>query len=245
VIGHLVNTSSFCKACDLACNYCRNAYGSFASDISGVRKLQIPSSPFIEGPSEFLQSIPQCDILIPIGLHPDILATIPSLAQKSYVKAVIVPIEDRRWCLPGLREELRHELARLGIDSAFPKPFCSLAPTGASMVDAFVERYRIGRPLLEIDLRGKLIANTHVLRSAPCGSTWFVAQQLKWMDVESHEAIRQAVSNAHHRYPCTASMEVDPELGDTILHESGKIIWRAVAMALDQVHRPILRAARA
>jgi hypothetical protein len=113
------------------------------------------------------------------------------------------------------------------------------------MVDAFVERYRIGRPLLEIDLKGKLIANTHVLRSAPCGSTWFVAQQLKWMDVESHEAIRQAVSNAHHRYPCTASMEVDPELGDTILHESGKIIWRAVAMALDQVHRPILRAARA
>ncbi|MDD3565233.1 MAG: DUF166 family protein, partial [Methanothrix sp.] len=40
------------------------------------------------------------------------------------------------------------------------------------------------------------------------------------------------ISEAHHAYPCTASMEQDPEIKDTILHKAGYIIREAVEDAI-------------
>ncbi|MGQ9468947.1 MAG: DUF166 family protein [Nitrososphaerales archaeon] len=74
-----------------------------------------------------------------------------------------------------------------------------------------------------------------VLRSAPCGSTWYVAQQIKLCKIDG---IEQVISNAHHGYPCTASMEFDSELKDTILHKAGYIIREAV---LDAINRACIR----
>ena len=55
----------------------------------------------------------------------------------------------------------------------------------------------------------------------------FVAKKLKWSDMKDY---RETVSDAHHSYPCTGSMERDPILGDTILHEGGYIIRRVWKM---------------
>ncbi|MEM3584643.1 MAG: DUF166 family protein, partial [Nitrososphaerales archaeon] len=47
--------------------------------------------------------------------------------------------------------------------------------------------------------------------------------------------IEQIVSKAHHGYPCTASMDFDPELKDTILHKAGYIIRDAVLNSINRV----------
>jgi len=44
------------------------------------------------------------------------------------------------------------------------------------------------------------------------------------------------ISKAHHAYPCTASMTRDSELGDTILHRAGYIIFEAVYKGVKDRH---------
>ncbi|MGQ9468950.1 MAG: hypothetical protein ACUVTD_03880 [Nitrososphaerales archaeon] len=47
VLGNLVNLPNFCKACNLACSYCRINYSLFASDICGVDLIKEESSKFM------------------------------------------------------------------------------------------------------------------------------------------------------------------------------------------------------
>ena len=44
---------------------------------------------------------------------------------------------------------------------------------------------------------------------------------------------KETISSAHHAYPCTASMEKDAQIGDTILHEAGYIIRKSVEEAME------------
>lgn len=229
VIGNMVNLPDFCKACDLACGSCRVKYSCFASDVCGAFRVTNELPAVIDDPAPYLPRIlPDVDVLLAIGLHPDLLAALPTLAETAHARATIVPIEDPKWCPPSLRNELQHTFDDLGVESAFPKPFCSLDATGSGLVESFVRRYQIGRPVIEVSLLGSRISEARVLRSAPCGSTWYVAQQIKWSDANDREGLEQVISKAHHGYPCTASMEMDPELKDTILHKSGYIIREAV-----------------
>jgi hypothetical protein len=101
------------------------------------------------------------------------------------------------------------------------------------LVRRFIAEFGIGRPevRVEVDRRGRM-AHVAVLRSAPCGSTWFVAKQLEGIEVENKRELYDRISESHHSYPCTASMEKDRELGDTILHRAGYIIRAAVEAAL-------------
>ena len=230
VVGNLVNLPTFCKSCDLACGYCRIGYGSHVQDVVGLHPVPPNLPPFLDNPNDYLpNSPPKADVVIPIGIHLDILAEIPSVASRCEAKAVIVPIENRNWCPPALRARLLDELNALGVESAFPKPFCALEESGSKVIDEFIRRYSIGRPKLDMEFEGYLIKNVVVRRSAPCGDTWYVAQKLRFTHVKD---LNQNTSNAHHGYPCTASMDVDPELGDTILHKAGYIIRQEVHAAL-------------
>ena len=233
VIGNMVNLPDFCKACDLACASCRVKYSCFAPEVCGAFRVPNELPELIDDPEPYLpRTIPPVDLLLAIGLHPDLLAALPQLAERAHARAAIVPIEDSKWCPPSLRSELQHSLGSLGIECAFPKPFCELDAKGGGLVEAFVRRYQIGRPIVEVSLLGNRISEVRVLRSAPCGSTWYVAQQIKWSAADDLESLEQVISKAHHGYPCTASMETDPELKDTILHKSGYIIREAVEDAL-------------
>lgn len=236
VIGNMVNLPDFCKACDLACGSCRAKYSCFASDVCGAFKVSSETPDVIDDPEPYLpRFLPRVDILLAIGLHPDLLASLPQLVRTARAKAAIVPIEDPKWCPPSLRNELQHSLNGLGIECAFPKPFCELDARGGGLVEAFVRRYQIGRPVIEVSLIGNLISEARVVRSAPCGSTWYVAQQIKWSTADNLEDLEQKISKAHHGYPCTASMEMDTELRDTILHKSGYIIRDAVEKTLARI----------
>ncbi len=229
VIGNMINTSSYCKACGFTCNYCRQLYGSFAKDVHAVYRMPSDLPAFIDEPEKYLPIDPlECEVILAVGLHPDLLAATPALARKANAKAVIVPLENRNWCHRGLQRQLEKALDEIDVESAFPKPFCALE-TGTPTVNHFIQRYKIGLPLLKVKTDKDRITDTQVLRSAPCGSTWYVAQQIRWTKISD---IEDTVAVAHHAFPCTASMDVDPEIGEPILHLAGFAIRKAVKDAI-------------
>jgi hypothetical protein len=135
-----------------------------------------------------------------------------------------------------LRKLLEEKCQDLGLESAFPKPFCSLEPSeGKQVISRFVTELQIGRPLLKISTatRGKseVIDSVMVERSAPCGSTWYVARKLMGVGTR-REVLYDALAKAHHSYPCTATMNVDPEAKEPILHIGGYIVREEVEKAL-------------
>ena len=232
VVGNLCNSSTFCQACSLACSYCRLTYGSFAQDIYRMDKIPENLPLFMEEPEKYLpENLPNCDLVLAIGMHPDLLSAIPTIVKRTNAKGIIVPIENRNWCPRGLKRQLEEKLQDIGIEHAFPKPFCSLEETGSPVIDGFIERYKIGKPLVEVEVTDGMISNAWVTRSAPCGSTWYVAQQIKKSRITQ---IVDTVAIAHHAYPCTASMDIDPEFNEPILHIAGYNIRGAVKDAIER-----------
>ena len=132
--------------------------------------------------------------------------------------------------------------AELGMEASFAKPFCAMLPDPAKPnIAAFLDAAGIGRPSIEVVVQKSREGKDHIVaanvkRSAPCGSTWFVAKRLLGLEPDQPD-IRERISEAHHAYPCTASMERDTELGDTILHKGGYIIREEVEDAFKKAKR--------
>jgi len=227
VIQNLINPSNFCVSCGELCNHCRQVRKSYANLLVGIHEFPEDLPPFIEEPSQFMPpKLPECDLILAIGIHPDLLIALPEVVQKTGAKAVIAPAEDSKKTPAGVLEQLRKELEAMDVEFEAPKPFCALEKTGKPIIDAFVD-LGFGKPVLRIEMSpdGKMFIGAGVLRDAPCGSTWFVAKKLSWTDISGY---KETISGAHHSYPCTGSMDKDPQIGDTILHKAGYIIREAV-----------------
>ena len=239
VIRNLINDPCFCKACDLHCDFCKYGVYSYVQDIHAAIELPDPADlpSFIEEPERYLpKKIPTVDICIATGIHQDLLLALPPRLKREGIKGLITPIEDFREVPLGLQKQLEEECEELAIEYAFPKPFCALEPTEAKpLISKFVQKFKIGKPSLRIttEKRNKLkmIQSVAVERSAPCGSTWYVAKKLIGKEVQK-EKIRDVVAKAHHSYPCTSTMSVDPEIGEPILHKAGYLIREAVESQL-------------
>jgi len=239
VIRNLINDPSFCKSCGLHCDYCKYSVYSYVRNILAAMQLPSPSElpAFIDNPENYMpKTIPKAHLCIASGLHKDLLLELPRHIQKVGIKGLIVPIEDFNEVPSGLRKQVEEKCQEVGLENAFPKPFCSLEPAeDKPIISRFVTELKVGRPLLEISTakRGKyeVIDSTIVRRSAPCGSTWYIARKL--MGVEARKEIwYDMVAKAHHSYPCTATMNVDPEVKEPILHVGGYIIREEVEKAL-------------
>jgi len=233
VIGDLINDRSFCKVCGASCTDCRwKTNWSYAKMIAGVNSPPENLPTITDNPQDYLpKNPPRCDVILSIGIHVDLASALPLLAQQTAAKAVIVPVEDPKWMSRGLQGQLDKELAEMGVESAFPKPFCSLEETARPMIDSFINEVKIGRPVMRINLKGSRIMDVEVLRSAPCGSTWYIAEQIKNAPILGLE---ERIALAHHSYPCTASMEYDPVLKEKILHKGGYMAREAVKKAIDE-----------
>ena len=235
VIGNLINYSTFCISCADACTHCKEAKYGFADRINGLFKLPEPSMlpVFIEDSAEeyLPQEVPDADIAIVSEIHNDLLLELPPILKDSGIKAMIVPQESAAGIARPQVEEI---CSREGIEVVFPKPFCELQPQDDKpVIRSFIAEFGIGLPevRVEMDRRGRIV-HVEVLRSAPCGSTWFVAKQLEGVEVENKLELYDRISESHHSYPCTASMEKDREIGDTILHKAGYLIRAAVEKEL-------------
>ena len=235
VIRNLINDPSFCKACGLHCDFCKYGVYSYVQSILAAIELPDPADlpKFIEKPEKYLpKKIPTVDVCITTGIHQDLLLALPPRLKREGIRGLITPIEDFREVPLGLQKQLEKECKELAIEYASPKPFCALEPVEAKpLISEFIQEFKIGKPSLRITTENrnklKVISGVSVDRSAPCGSTWYVARKLVGQEVQKEE-IRDVVAKAHHSYPCTATMVVDPEIGDPILHKAGYLIREAV-----------------
>ncbi len=205
---------------------------SLAASIIGIEELSKGLPSFVEDVSPYLpDNMLESDLLIVLGVHPDILASLSQIIEKTGATAVIVPLEDPTWCPLGLQKQIESDLEEMQVEYSFPKPFCSLKHDKATpIINEFIELAKMGSPIVEINIDSELFSeDCRVIRSAPCGSTYYVIDNLKAKHISD---VEKEISKYHHAYPCTASMAIDNILGDTILHKAGYMIKAAVKNAM-------------
>jgi len=245
-VGNLINDDEFCKACELLevnvkCDKCRENIQNYSGNIYFYEQVGKNAPDLIENAGRFLPNeLPKVDFLLVVGIHQDLLAELPYYLKEKHIKAVIAPIEDPKWIPPGLQVQVLEDFEKFGIQAAFPKPFCSLSTElnefnkvgfnvtkDRSHIIEFIQHFKIGEPIVSFLLNkdGKSIEDTCVIQSAPCGSTYFIVQQLKSRYIANGEiSLNERISKAHHSYPCNASMDQDSILRDSILHVGGFLV---------------------
>ncbi len=148
-------------------------------------------------------------------------------------QAVLAPIDNEAWLPRGLARQLHGWLERQGVACATPKPLCSL--TGSDYAVARRKRVSYANPLIaafarhfgqpelriSVDPETRLIQAVDVDRDAVCGCARFVAQGLVGLSADDAE---EKSGLLHHHYPCLASMGIDSDYGDTLMHISGNLL---------------------
>jgi hypothetical protein len=213
-----------------------------ASETWQIEVWQTPTvmPPVLDYPEDYLpESLPPADLILSLGELPGVAELIPDIAKMTGAHAVVAPIDNVAWLPVGLARQLRGWLERIGVACVTPKPFCSLTPTHTNalrlreeyhdpLISQFAEHF--GQPAFEatVDQTGQIV-KVQVVRDACCGCAHFVAEKLVGTQVD--DAVEQAGLH-HHHYPCQASMGVDVQFGDTLMHVSGNIMKDAVAEAI-------------
>ena len=196
-----------------------------ASNIVGMEEFPQDLPEFIEDFTSYIpQNLPPADLIIAVGLSGDINMIVPYIAQETGAKSAIIPVYDPQQLPPGLQKEIKESAPNVRI--VFPKPFCSLEPVGDAPIDEFATRF--GKPVLFIK-SDKYIKKVEVLRGAPCGSTDYIARGL-W-STPAEEAESNATLKLHN-YPCNASTDTDPAVGDTSMHLASYQIKEAIKRGL-------------
>jgi thymidylate synthase len=173
------------------------------------------------------------DIVIAVNIHEEILLELPALSATAGGKAIIVPREDPTWTTLWLRGELAKKCAALGLEVAFPKPFCSLSDRPEHpVINKALADLKIGQPEIRLKVKNGLIERVEVLRSAPCGDTYYVAEKLKGkpLDELSTWAFKFWAS-----YPCLGAMVFDDDYQDLLQHAAGHILLAATEDAVGRV----------
>jgi thymidylate synthase len=185
----------------------------------------------IDEPEEFLPAdLPKADLLVYVGQDRKLAELIPDIAQLCQAKEVIAAVDARAYMPIGLANQIKRRLTRMSIQSTFPAPFCSLTESQAEgpLTREFASHY--GQARMLVTIKDGLIMQVDLLRGAPCGNSLYVAQRLPGIKVE--ESVEKA-GLLFHAHPCMASMDMDRELGDTILHIAGHLVKNAVKEAVE------------
>jgi hypothetical protein len=194
--------------------------------------------PVIDYPEDFLPpELPPADLILAFGEHRGIAELLPDIARMTGARAVIAAVDNEAWLPRGLARQLRGWLHDMGVNCVTPKPLCSLTETHYDVArrqriaydDPLISEFAryFGRPELHItvDPQTRLITAVEVERDAICGCARHVAQGLIGVSVDDAE---QQAGLLHHHYPCLASMGIDVDYGDTLMHVSGNLIKDAV-----------------
>ncbi|XRP96221.1 DUF166 domain-containing protein [Methanocaldococcus sp. 16A] len=223
---NLLNEPDFCRICD-DCYNCRGTW-SFKDNVKNIVIDEVYEE-FIDNPYDYLPELPEGDVCI-AQLHEDLLYELPLLLKEKNYKALIVPSETPHDLSPALRRDLSRVCKEYNIEFENPKPFCSLEKKeNNEFINKFIDYFKIGKPELKIEVEDNVVKDAKVKISAPCGETYYIAKRLKGKTIND---LKEEIANAHHNYPCLASMEMDKELGDTILHKAGYIAIESVEKAI-------------
>lgn len=187
--------------------------------------------PLIDDPDDFLpETLPEADLLLALGDNAGLAQMVPDIVERCGARAVIAPIDRNCALPPGLVRQLGEWLTAMNVAVVFPKPFCSLTeetynrpPIQQKYDDPLIRKFaaRFGRPAFETTVENGTINDVVVLRSSPCGSSRHVADGI--IGTAATEAVDESAMLLHH-FPCLASMDIDTDYLDTLMHESGNIM---------------------
>ena len=155
-------------------------------------QVEQPTSMFadeIEIPDDKLKILENADLLITYTLHPDLTLDLVEMLHKS-VKWIIVAA----WRGEGFKNQVE----RFG-NVTCPENMCDLEENGNTVFDEFVSKF--GKPIVKINCQGDKIVDIEVVRSSPCGSTFFVAEEMIGKDLKD-APIKAGLKLQH--YPCRA-----------------------------------------
>ncbi len=199
---------------------------SFSSSIVGIHEVSEDLPEFIDDVSIYMpDNLPEADLVIAVGLIGDINLLTLLVAEGTGAKSILVSVHDPKGMPPGLMQEIKETADDKGLVVVFAKPFCILQPMGDPFIDEFAGK--LGKPVMEIEFDDH-VKSVKVVRDAPCGCTTFIAEELVGAPVEEAEHVADI---KFHNYPCQASMSVDRNFGDTILHIAGYQSKEAVRRA--------------
>lgn len=192
----------------------------------------------IDYPEDYVpDTLAPADLILSLGEHKGIAELLPDVARVTGAQAVLAAIDNEAWLPRGLARQLRGWLKDMGVDCVTPKPLCSLTETHYSLARRQHIEYNspliakfarhFGRPELRLttDPDTRQITNAEVLRDSVCGCASYVAQGLVGVSVDEAE---YEAGMLHHHFPCLASMGIDADYGDTLMHISGNIIKDSV-----------------
>lgn len=200
--------------------------------------------PVIDYPEDHLpDDLPPADLILSFGEHPGVAELLPDIARMTGARAVIAAVDSEAWLPRGLARQLRVWLEDMGVACVTPKPLCSLTDTyygighrrQVEYDDPFIAEFarHFGRPDLRITVHpeSRRITSIEMLRDAVCGCARYVAQGLVGLSADDAE---QEAGLLHHHYPCLASMGVDADYGDTLMHISGNLLKRNIGEQVKQ-----------
>lgn len=136
------------------------------------------------------------DLVILYSLHPDITPEIARRTARSGAKAVIIP---GGWAKAGDPEEFDEISQIYGTRILVEDICCEIGEDTDPTINEFVSV--LGRPRLEVLAEAGKIREVKVIRTAPCGSTWWMAQQLKGTPLSEAPARGGLLIQ---QYPCRA-----------------------------------------
>jgi hypothetical protein len=120
----------------------------------------------------------------------------------------------------------------MNVACATPKPLCSLTEFDfgvtrrqrieytSPVISAFASHFGQPRFSVAVDPQLRTVTDVQVTRDAVCGCARFVAERLVGLSVDE---VPEKTGLLHHHYPCLASMGIDPDFDDTLLHVSGNV----------------------
>ena len=203
--------------------------------------------PFIDYPEDYVPAAMEpADLVLSFAEHRGVAELIPDVVERTGAKAVIAAVDNETWLPRGLARQLRGWLAEMGVVCVTPKPLCSLTETDylearrrrIAFDDALIAEFAryFGQPSLrlEIDPQARTIARAEVVRDACCGCVRHVAQGLIGKSVDEAEF---ETGMLHHHFPCLASMGIDPDFDDTLMHVSGNLLRDDVAEQVRSLKR--------
>ncbi|MHC1631232.1 MAG: DUF166 domain-containing protein [Methanotrichaceae archaeon] len=182
---------------------------------------------FIEDPEEFVDELDlnseifSSDLVITYSLHPDVTPEIAIRAGKGGAQAVIIPGGLAR---AGSQPELQKIADRYGIYIEVDEICCTLEKCGIEAIDAFAEKF--GQPVFNVELEDGHISKVDVVKGSPCGSTWFMAEELVGKTIEEAPPWAGLLCQ---QYPCRGVRG-----GEGGIHASGDLHKYAMEQALGQ-----------
>jgi hypothetical protein len=197
-----------------------------------LRRVELPPRlpPLLEEPAALLEDLNlsgEWDLLLFLGESTSAATLIPEAVRRCGTDALIAPADRYSWLPLGLERQLSAELEEMGVKAIFPRPFCSLTPRGFNLIDRFAERF--GAPNLLMEVEEGVVRRVEVLRGAPCGSTWFMAERLLGT---RDEKMAERAALLVQIYPCLASRDLEPPFDDAPIHIAARLAMRAVEKAL-------------